>query len=130
MNGYFAPPFAQRAEVLPEAAVQCPTTRAPCLRVNLSVADKPSTWSAGSCATVEGAQLYALNATVVPSPTVSYLTLWDDSAEDMPVASTLNAVDGLITSNLAIVPTQGGYADAFIQGKGDLILDMSGYFAW
>lgn len=83
----------------------------------------------GPCPAVEGARAYALNATVIPAPVVSYLTLWQDDPEDRPLASTLNALDGRITSNMAIVPTQG-YMDAFIQGKGHLVLDMYGYFAW
>ena len=46
---------------------------------------------AGSvCAPPSGALGYVFNATVVPSPTLSYLTLWPDS-EGQPTVSTLNA---------------------------------------
>ena len=43
--------------------------------------------------------------------------------------STLNAIDGAITSNMAIVPNSDGKTDAFAQGTTQLILDISGYFA-
>ncbi len=71
---------------------------------------------------------YVFNATVVPSGSLSYLTLWPDG-ENRPVVSTLNAIDGAITSNMAIVPNLDGKTDAFAQGTTQLILDISGYFA-
>jgi hypothetical protein len=43
--------------------------------------------------------------------------------------STLNALDGAATSNMAIVPTLNGFIDAFTTNKTDLILDVFGYFA-
>jgi len=74
------------------------------------------------------AQGYVFNATVVPSPTLGYLTLWPDS-EMIPIVSTLNAYDGLVTSNMAIVPSVNGKIDAYADGTTQLILDISGYFA-
>jgi uncharacterized repeat protein (TIGR03803 family) len=71
---------------------------------------------------------YVFNATVVPSGALGYLTLWPDT-ENRPVVSTLNALDGSITSNMAIVPNLNGKTDAFAQGTTQLILDISGYFA-
>jgi len=49
--------------------------------------------------------------------------------EQQPVVWTLNAYDGLITSNLAIVPNLNGSLDAFASPLTQLILDISGYFA-
>ena len=43
--------------------------------------------------------------------------------------STLNADDGAVTSNMAIVPTNNGLVDAYANGTTNLILDISGYFA-
>jgi len=81
------------------------------------------------CAPSVNAQAYVLNATVVPSNgPMGYLTLWPDG-QDMPVVSTLNAADGLVTSNMAIVPTMNGSIDAYADGLTHLILDISGYFA-
>jgi hypothetical protein len=59
---------------------------------------------------------------------LSYLTLWPNS-ENQPVVSTLNAADGWITSNMAIVPNVNGEIDAYAAGLTQLILDISGYFA-
>ncbi len=72
---------------------------------------------------------YVFNATVVPSPTLGYLTLWSDG-QPQPEVSTLNAYDGFVTSNMAIVPTLNCCIDAYAgDGSTQLILDMSGYFA-
>jgi Putative Ig domain len=82
-----------------------------------------------TCA-VPSAQAYVLNATVVPqngSP-LGYLTLWPD-AEGRPVVATLNALDGAITNNMAIVPTLNGSIDAYATNPTDLVLDIFSYFA-
>jgi uncharacterized repeat protein (TIGR03803 family) len=71
---------------------------------------------------------YVFNATVVPQGALGFLTLWPDP-EQQPVVSTLNAVDGAVTSNMAIVPNSNGKTDAWAQGTTQLILDISGYFA-
>ena len=84
---------------------------------------------AGSvCAPPSGAQAYVFNATVVPSGGLGYLTLWPDLGSQ-PVVSTLNAIDGAITSNMAIVPTSNGKIDGFASNLTQLILDISSYFA-
>ena len=80
------------------------------------------------CGVPATGQGYVFNATVVPSPSLSYLTLWPDS-EGQPVVSTLNAADGWITSNMAIVPSVNGKIDAYAAGMTQLILDISSYFA-
>lgn len=74
------------------------------------------------------AAAYVLNATVVPSGSLPYLTLWPDSKQESAV-STLNATDGYITSNMAIVPNVNGStgADA-ANGYTQLILDLAGLF--
>jgi hypothetical protein len=69
-----------------------------------------------------------LNATVVPQGALGYLTLWPNG-QSRPLASTLNALDGAITSNMAIVPTGNGYIEAYALGLTQLILDISSYFA-
>ena len=65
---------------------------------------------------------------MVPNGDLGYLTLWPDG-ESRPVVSTLNAADGAITSNMAIVPTTNGCIDAYAAGLTQVILDISGYFA-
>ena len=54
--------------------------------------------------------------------------MWPDPLQ-RPTVSTLNAIDGAITSNMAIVPNGDGKTDAFAAGYTQLILDISGYFA-
>ena len=79
---------------------------------------------------VPSAQAYVLNATVIPygGHSMGYLSLWPD-AESQPVVSTLNAPDGTVTSNMAIVPTLNGSIDAYAQNPTDLVLDIFSYFA-
>jgi hypothetical protein len=79
---------------------------------------------------VPSAQAYVLNATVVPKngQPLGYLTLWPD-AESKPVVATLNALDGAITSNMAIVPTLNGSIDAFATSPTNLVADIFSYFA-
>src|SRR5271165_938642 len=95
---------------------------------------RPSAFSEMQLVNVEGsacaptAQVYVLNATVVPPGPLNYLTLWPDG-ETQPYVSTLNADVGAITSNMAIVPTNNGSIDAFSSNPTNLILDLSSYFA-
>ena len=80
------------------------------------------------CAPPSSAKGFVFNATVVPSGSMPYLTLWPHG-ENQPTVSTLNAYDGFITSNMAIVPTNDGSIDAYAAALTQLILDISGYFA-
>jgi C1A family cysteine protease len=86
--------------------------------------------TASGCGVPPGAQAVVLNATVVPMQgLLGYLTLWPEGRAQ-PLVSTLNALDGQITSNMAIVPTSSsGMIDAFATNPTQLILDTSGYFA-
>jgi hypothetical protein len=74
------------------------------------------------------AQAYVFNASVVPTGELGYLTLWPDGTTQ-PLVSTLNALDGSISSNMAIVPNTNGSVDAYASGITQLILDISSYFA-
>jgi hypothetical protein len=81
-----------------------------------------------ACAPPSSAQAFVFNGTVVPPGGLGYLPLWPDG-ENQPVVSTLNAPDGSITSNMAIVPTNNGSIDAYASALTQLILDISSYFA-
>jgi hypothetical protein len=48
---------------------------------------------------------------------------------DTAVVSTLNAADGFVTSNMAIVPNNNGSIDSYAAGTTQLILDISRFFA-
>jgi hypothetical protein len=68
------------------------------------------------------------NATVIPEATLGYLTLWPQG-QTKPLVSTLNAMDGAITNNMAIVPTTNGSISAYPSNPTHLVLDIFGYFA-
>lgn len=81
------------------------------------------------CGIPAAAQAYVMNATVVPSGVFGFLTLWPaDLAR--PTVSTLNAVDGALTSNAAIVPASflGGIS-FYTSNATHMLLDLNGYFA-
>jgi hypothetical protein len=81
-----------------------------------------------NCGIPSGAQAYVLSATVVPAGALGYLTLWPQG-QSQPAVSTVNALDGAVTSNLAIVPTSNRSISAFPSNPTRLVLDMFGYFA-
>jgi hypothetical protein len=89
--------------------------------ITVDVSDSP-------CGVPGNATGYVLNATAIPTATLGYLTLWPDGASQ-PVVSTLNAVDGAVTSNMAIVPTLNQFIDAYAPNPTNLVLDISAYFA-
>jgi hypothetical protein len=66
---------------------------------------------------------------VVPKAgTLGYLTLWPDG-QPQPNVSTLNAPDGSVLANAAIVPAgSGGSIDVFALQNADFVLDINGYF--
>ncbi len=127
INGYFAAPGGQGAlSLYPTSPCRILDTRQN--NGQPFTGEKTVNVASSVCITSSSAQGYVFNATVIPSPTLSYLTLWPDG-EQRPVASTLNAADGAITSNMAIVPTNNGSIDAYAAGTTQLILDLSGFFA-
>ncbi len=52
------------------------------------------------CGIPASAKAYSLNATVVPSSLLGYLTLWGSGVQ--PLVSTLNSIDGTIVANAAL----------------------------
>jgi uncharacterized repeat protein (TIGR03803 family) len=131
INGYFAMPTTQMPGLSLYALTPCralDTRRTGAGQpfsgklAPIGIADSP-------CGPPATAQAYVFNATVVPVGPLGYLALWPDG-EMQPVVSTLNAVDGAITNNMAIVPTNNGSIDAYAgDGLTQLLLDLSSYFA-
>jgi uncharacterized repeat protein (TIGR03803 family) len=129
INGYFAPAGPGGLSLYPAAPCRVIDTRhigngqpfsgtlTPPVDVVHSPCEPPAT-----------AQAYVFNATVVPTGALGYLTLWPDG-QPKPLVSTLNALDGSITNNMAIVPSTNGKVDAYASGITQLILDISSYFA-
>ncbi len=129
INGYFAAPGTGGLSLYPAPPCRVIDTRKVGGGQPFSGVLAPPVNVVGSiCATPSTAQAFTFNATVVPSPNLSYLTLWPDS-EGQPTVSTLNAADGWVTSNMAIVPSVNGSIDAYAAGITQLILDISSYFA-
>jgi hypothetical protein len=125
IDGYFAPPATNGLSLYTTTPCRIVDTResSGVFTGNLQVAVDPSV-----CAPSSTAQAYVLNATVVPSGSLGFLTLWP-AGENQPLVSTLNAADGAITSNMAIVPTSNGNIQTFSSNPTQLILDISSYFA-
>ena len=125
VNGYFAPPASGGLSLYTVTPCRAIDTRNGAgafdgtltMPIHASICEPPAT-----------AQAYVLNATVVPTTSFSFLSLWAAGAAQ-PVVSTLNANDGAVTSNMAIVPTTNGGIDAFASNSTNLILDIASYFA-
>jgi uncharacterized repeat protein (TIGR03803 family) len=126
INGYFAAPGQNGLSLYPVAPCRVLDTRNN--NGQPFMGEKTVNVVGSPCAPPSNAQAYVFNATVVPPGQMPYLTLWPDG-QPQPAVSTLNAYDGFITSNMAIVPTTNGSIDAYAAGLTQLILDISGYFA-
>jgi hypothetical protein len=127
INGYFAAPAPGGLSLYPAAPCRVLDTRStggaftgqrnPAVDVAASACNVPSS-----------AQGYVFNATAIPAGSLGYLTLWANG-DQQPTASTLNAVDGAVTSNMAIVGNHDGETDAYAYGLTQLLMDISSYFA-
>jgi len=80
-----------------------------------------------ACAIPSNAKAHLVNATVVPPGPLAFLSLFP--SPNWTGSSTLNAFDGQVTANLAIVPDDGLGIGAFASSPTHLVLDVSGYFA-
>lgn len=81
-----------------------------------------------ACGIPSTALAYSVNITVVPRGPLSYLTVYP-AGSAQPLVSTLNAFDGGVVSNAAIVPAgNGGGISVFATNTTDVILDINGYF--
>jgi len=135
INGYFAPAGSAGALTF--------RTLAPCRVLDTRLATGPLGGpilaanatrnipiTSSACQVPTTAQSYSMNATVVPPAAFGFLTLWA-AGSTRPTVSTLNALDGALTSNAAIVPasTPGGAINVHGSDAVHLLLDISGYFA-
>ncbi len=127
INGYFGPPATGGLSLYPVTPCRLVDTRNPPPGTPL-VGTLLVDAIASSCATPATAQALVVNATVVPPGDLGFLTLWPHGVS-MPLVSTLNAEDGAVTSNMAIVPVANGSVDVFSSSSTHLILDVSSYFA-
>jgi len=125
IDGYFAPPASGGLSLYTQVPCRVIDTRNSgngfVHTITVDVVGSP-------CALPSNAGGYVFNATVVPPHPLLYLTLWPHGVPQ-PTVSTLNAQDGAITSNMAIVPTNDGEINAYADSMTQMILDISGYFA-
>jgi uncharacterized repeat protein (TIGR03803 family) len=131
INGYFAAPGQGGLSLYPVAPCRVLDTRQGS-GAFLGTLSPPVDLRGSACAVPTPAQAYVLNATAVPVGPLGYLTLWPDGGSQ-PVVSTLNALDGVVNSNMAIVPAgTAGKVNAYAyQGSSptNLVLDIFSYFA-
>lgn len=126
VNGYFAPPGTGGLSlytVTPCRVLDSRLSSGAPLKTTTSV-----NMAIDQCGAPSTAPAYVANATVVPTGSLGYLTLWPEGGTQ-PNVSTLNAIDGVVTSNLAIVPGTNGNVSAFPSNPTQLIIDLFGYFA-
>ena len=129
INGYFAPAGTGGLSLYAVSPCRVIDTRHVGNGQPFSGTLNPPVDVGGSvCGTPPSAQGYVFNATVVPTGSLGYLTLWPDGG-GRPTVSTLNALDGSVSSNMAIVPSSNGKIDAYASGITQLVLDISAYFA-
>ncbi len=129
INGYYGVPGSGGLSMYPLAPCRAFDSRANHGKAFQGTLNPPVNVAGSPCAPDSSAQAYIFNATVVPQGVMGYLTLWPVGEQQRPVVSTLNAYDGWVTSNMAIVPNLNGSINAYADGPTYLIMDLSGYFA-
>ena len=133
INGYFAPPGQPGGlnyfVITPCRLLDTRDANAPFGGpALLAGATRSFAVPSGACGIPSAARAYSLNATVVPSAPFGYLTLWP-TGMNQPLVSTLNAIDGALASNAAIVPAgTAGAVSAFVSDLVHLLFDVNGYF--
>lgn len=82
-----------------------------------------------NCNIPSSAQAYSFNVTAVPPGSLMYLSIWP-AGSAQPGVSTLNATDGTVVANAAIVPAgSNGGVSVFVSDTSNVIIDINGYFA-
>lgn len=127
INGYFAPqgPGGLSLYTVPPCRVL--DSRVPAGTLPFS-STRDVNITAAPCGVPASAQAFVFNATVVPPGPLGYITMWPHG-QTQPLAATLNASDGAITNNMAIVPATTGSVSVFPLDPTHLVLDIFGFFA-
>ena len=133
INGYFAPPAASTLAFYPVTPCRVVDTRnanGPFGGPSLGAGGTRSfTVPQSSCGIPTTAQAYSLNMTVAPPGPLDYLTVWP-AGQTQPYVSTLNALQGQIAANAAIVPAgTNGAISVYVSDASNVIVDINGYFA-
>jgi photosystem II stability/assembly factor-like uncharacterized protein len=132
INGYFKPPAAGTLQFYPLPPCRVLDTRGTNAPLGGPAITAGSSRSfpipSSSCNVPNTAAAYSFNVTAVPHGGLGYLTAWP-TGQTQPNVSTLNAIDGTVLANAAIV--QAGTAGAvsiFASNTSDLVVDINGYF--
>ncbi|HLJ49942.1 MAG TPA: FG-GAP-like repeat-containing protein [Bryobacteraceae bacterium] len=133
INGYFAPPAGNALAFYPVTPCRVADTRGtngqfggPPLGAS---GTRSFTVPQSACNIPSTAQAYSLNMTAIPPAPLTYLTTWP-AGHAQPLVSTLNAFQGQIVANAAIVPAgTGGAINVFVSDPSNVIVDINGYFA-
>ena len=137
INGYFAPPGAPQAlEFYAVTPCRVADTRtgsgfsspfgSPEL---MAAATRSFPVQQSACGIPSTAQAYSVRMTVVAPAPMGYLTTWP-AGQTLPVVATLNAPNGGVVGNEAIVPAgTGGAIDVYASANTNLVIDINGYFA-
>jgi len=131
INGYFAPPSSSGLAFYPVTPCRVADTRTGQPLPAGGTRNFNVTQSA--CNVPASAQAYSLNMTAVPPGPLTYLTAWP-AGQAQPIVSTLNALQGQIAANAAIVPAGGGPSGpgaigVYVSDASNVIVDIDGYFA-
>src|SRR5262249_51695356 len=121
VNGYFGPASSGGLSLYNVTPCRVLDTRKPAGSPPFTGAKDVGVVASGCGAPASG-DAFVLNATVVPPASLGFLTLWPEGASQ-PVVSTLNALDGSVTSNMAIVPTTNGSISAYSSNATHLVMD-------
>jgi len=127
VNGYFAPPGAGGLSLYAVTPCRVLDSRLPAGAPPFS-ATRDVSVTATACGVPSTARAFVFNATVVPPGPLGFISMWPQGPTQ-PLASTLNAYDGAITNNMAIVPTTTGSISVSPSNPTHLVLDIVGYFA-
>jgi hypothetical protein len=136
INGYFAPPIGSGLSFYPLRPCRVADTRAslgqpaglgpPAIAGGTSRSFPVRSSNCGIPAT---AQAYSMNMTAVPPGPMSFLTTWP-TGQAQPLVSTLNAFDGRVVANAALIPAgTNGEISVFASNQTDVVIDINGYFA-
>ena len=132
INGYFAPPAGTALAFYPVTPCRVVDTRnpnGPFGGPSLAAGGTRSfTVPQGSCGIPTTAQAYSLNMTVVPPGPLEYLTVWP-TGQTQPYVSALNALQGQVAANAAIVPAgSNGAISVYVSDPSNVLIDINGYF--
>ena len=128
INGYFAPAASGGLSLYSVPPCRVLDTRHRALGFIGELTVPVQNPSRLPCVASRNVQAFVFNATAYPQGPLEYLTLWPDGIPQ-PDTWTLNAADGAVTSNMAIVSSTNGSIDVYAPSRTQMTLDIMTYFA-